>query len=130
MLLLEIHTARVGCYMFGFGAGVFPAVKGTQGIDFAHGFALGIITKPRAHIGKLAAGAAAVTLAFAVFGNRQKGGKCPLELGNPGVFRGQFFFSFRHNLRYKLVFRRQFCNKKLEYTSKLTENCWVWHSRT
>jgi hypothetical protein len=55
-------------------------------VDFADGFALGVKLKPRADIGKFAAGATAETLAPAFFIDRQKGGYGPLEFGGPCVF--------------------------------------------
>ena len=59
-------TAGLGD-MFGFGAGVFSAVQGADGVYFAYCLALGVEFKPGADIRELAAGAAAEALAPAVF---------------------------------------------------------------
>jgi hypothetical protein len=53
--------------MFRFGAGVFSAVQGADGVYFADGFALGVEFKPGADIREFAAGAAAEALAPAGF---------------------------------------------------------------
>jgi hypothetical protein len=78
-------------------AGVFPAIKGAKGINFADGFAYGIITQPGTDIGKFATGAAAEALAPPAFIDRQKGGKGSPYLGTPGIFGGLFRFSYSHN---------------------------------
>ncbi|MFH1371624.1 MAG: hypothetical protein ABII09_10120 [Planctomycetota bacterium] len=95
--LVEVQAAGVGGYVFGGGAGVFSAVKGTQGIDFADGLTLGVESQPGADVGQFAAGAAAEALASAGLIDRQKGGKRPFELGSPGVFGGLFHFIYNHN---------------------------------
>ena len=53
--------------MFGFGSGVFSAVEGADGVNFANCFAVGVEFKPGADIGELATGATAKTLAPAFF---------------------------------------------------------------
>ena len=53
--------------MFGFGAGVFSAVQGADGVYFADCFALGVEFKPGADIRELAACAATEALAPAGF---------------------------------------------------------------
>ena len=49
--------------VFGFGAGVFSAVEGADGVNFAYCFAVGVEFKPGADIGEFAACAAAEALA-------------------------------------------------------------------
>ena len=49
--------------VFGLGAGVFSAVQGADGVNFADGFALGVEFKPGADIREFAAGAATEALA-------------------------------------------------------------------
>ncbi len=44
--------------MFGFGAGVFSAVEGADGVNFAYCFAFGVEFKPGTDIREFAAGAA------------------------------------------------------------------------
>jgi len=38
-----MKAAGEGCEVFGFGSGVFAAVEGADGVDFANCFALGIV---------------------------------------------------------------------------------------
>ena len=49
--------------MFRFGPGVFSAVQGADGVNFAYCFAFGIKSKPGADIREFAAGAATEALA-------------------------------------------------------------------
>ena len=65
--LLEMDTAGGLGDVFGFGAGVFSAVQGADGVYFAYCFALGVEFKPRADIREFAAGTAAEALAPAGF---------------------------------------------------------------
>jgi hypothetical protein len=65
--LREVDTAGGLGDVFGFGAGVFSAVHGTDGVYFAYCFALGVKSKPGANIGEFAAGAATEALAPAGF---------------------------------------------------------------
>ncbi|MGD0573208.1 MAG: hypothetical protein ABSB11_09330 [Sedimentisphaerales bacterium] len=64
---LEVDTAGSLGNVFRFGPWVFSAIHGAEGVDFADGLALGVKFKPGADIGELAAGAAANTVAPAVF---------------------------------------------------------------
>jgi hypothetical protein len=61
--LQKVYAAGGLGDVLGFGAGVFAAVHGAEGVDFAGGLALGVKFKPATYIGEFAAGAAAKTLA-------------------------------------------------------------------
>jgi hypothetical protein len=92
-----VEAAGVGGYVFGFGARVFPAVKGADGINYTDGFAVGIVSQPGTGIREFATGAAADAPARTAFGDGQKGGYGSLYFGGPGVFGGCFYFSNSHN---------------------------------
>jgi hypothetical protein len=53
--------------VLGFGAGVFSAVQGAQGINYAKRLAVSVIAQPGADVWEFAAGAAADTLAATGF---------------------------------------------------------------
>lgn len=83
--------------MFGFGAWIFSAVEGADGINYADGFALGVVTQPGTDVWQLAAGTAAKASASTGLIYRQKAGYGPFELCGPGVFGGLFYFNNGHN---------------------------------
>ena len=114
--------------VFGFGAGVFSAVQGADGVYFAYCFALGVEFKPGADIRELAAGAAAEALALAVLRDGQKGGYGPLEFGGPGVFGGLFYFSNSHNQGISIAFRRGNAINSRADTSNYVKNGQLWRS--
>jgi len=66
-------------------------------IDFAYRQPLLVKGQERAPIRQLTAGAAADTVTFAVFVNRQDAGGRPLKLSGPGIFREKLCFNTSHN---------------------------------
>ena len=65
--LREVDTTGGLGDVFGFGAGVFSAVEGADGVYFAYCFALSVEFKPGADIREFAAGTATEALAPAGF---------------------------------------------------------------
>lgn len=82
-----MDSAGFGSDVLGFGAGVFSAIHRAQGIDFANGFAAGIISQTGADLWQLTAGAALQAFAPAALRYGQKSSYCPPDFGAPGVFR-------------------------------------------
>ncbi len=95
--------------MLGFGSGVFATTQGAERINFTYGLAFFVGCKKWADVRQLAAGAAARTGAFAVFGDGQKRGEKTKELGCPGVPGYKFCSFIEHTVIYSDF--EDLCNK-------------------